>query len=54
MAKPKTEYRFAPGCEPNWNIPKIMETLIELYNREHGTDYTVICTKKEPEGKEHA
>ena len=44
--KEKTKYYFAPGTEPQWNIPKIMDTLVELYNREHGTNITVVCTKK--------
>ena len=42
----KEKLYFAPGTEPQWNIPSIMDTLIELYNRENGTNYRIVCTKK--------
>lgn len=42
----KGKLYFAPGTEPKWNVPSIMDTLIELYNRENGTDYRIVCTKK--------
>lgn len=42
-----TSYRLAPDCKPAWNFQKIMDDLADLYNREHGTDYVVRCTKKE-------
>ena len=42
----KEKLYFAPGTEPKWNVPSIMDTLLELYNRENGTDYRIVCTKK--------
>lgn len=43
----KQQLHFEPGTEPQWNIPSILDTLIELYNRENNTDYRIICVKKE-------
>ena len=40
-------YHFAPGKEPDWDIPKVYDVLVELYNRYHGTDYQAVVTRKE-------
>ena len=31
----------------NWTAENIWKNLIDLYNRDHGTNYTVIVTPKE-------